>query len=221
MSVIILMKDISHTRHKAMSRKRKTSKPRSTVSIVNRRHKAQKKNLPWRWIGLGIVAVALLVAVILLRPKTTHSNEITVAQAYDKFQQGAFILDVRTQAEWDQAHIANSILIPLEQLQNRITEVPRDRDIVVVCRTGVRSRTGMNILQDAGYTRAVCMTGGLTAWKAAGYPLESSFPSSIPSQWMVASHDQEAHRLGVTRQSIIKIPKLPPSGDCERDLHHG
>ena len=120
--------------------------------------------------------MALLVAVILLWPKTTHSNEITVAKAYEKFQQGVYILDVRTQAEWDQAHIANSTLIPLDQLQNRITEVPRDRDIVVVCRTGVRSRTGMNILQDAGYTRAVCMTGGLTAWKAAGYPLEGSSP---------------------------------------------
>lgn len=163
-----------------MSRKRKTSKPRSTVSIVNLRHKAQKKNLPWRWIGLGIVAVALLVSVILLWPKTRRSNEITVAKAYEKFQQGAYILDVRTQAEWDQAHIANSTLIPLDQLQNRITEVPRDRDIVVVCHTGVRSRTGMNILQDAGYTRAVCMTGGLTAWKAAGYPLEGSSPESMP-----------------------------------------
>jgi len=73
-------------------------------------------------------------------------------------------------------HIANSTLIPLDQLQNRITELPRDRDIVVVCRTGKRSQTGMNTLQDAGFTRAVSMTGGLTAWKAAGYPLEGNSP---------------------------------------------
>ena len=159
-----------------MSRKRKPSKPLASGSIINRQHKAQKKNLLWRWIGLGIVAVALLAAAILLWPKTTHSNEITVAKAYEKYQGGVYILDVRTQAEWDQMHIANSTLIPLDQLQNRITELPSDRDIVVVCRTGKRSQTGMNILQDAGYTRAVCMSGGLTAWKAAGYPLEGSSP---------------------------------------------
>jgi rhodanese-related sulfurtransferase len=159
-----------------MARKRKTSKPVSSGPILKRQNKAHKKNPIWRWIGLGIVAVVLLIAAILLWPKTTHSNEITVAKAYEKYQQGVYILDVRTQAEWDQSHIANSTLIPLDQLQNRITELPRDRDIVVVCRTGKRSQTGMNILQDAGYTRALSMTGGLTAWRAAGYPLEGSSP---------------------------------------------
>jgi rhodanese-related sulfurtransferase len=159
-----------------MARKRKTSRPVSSKPILKRQYKAHKKNLTWRWIGLGIIAVALLAAAILLWPKTTHSNEISVTKAYEEYQQGVYILDVRTQAEWDQAHIANSTLIPLDQLQNRLTELPRDRDIVVVCQTGKRSQTGKNLLQDAGYTRAVCMTGGLTAWKAAGYPLESSSP---------------------------------------------
>jgi rhodanese-related sulfurtransferase len=162
--------------YNAMARKRKPSKPVSSVPILKRQYKAHKKNLPWRWIGLGIVAVALLVAAILLWPKTTHSNEISVAKAYEKYQQGVYVLDVRTQTEWDQSHITNSPVIPLDQLQNRINELPRDRDIVVVCRTGKWSQTGMNILQDAGFTRAVSMTGGLTAWKAAGYPLEGSSP---------------------------------------------
>jgi rhodanese-related sulfurtransferase len=143
---------------------------------LNRLYKAHKKNLPWRWIGLGIVAAILLTAAILLWPKATHSNEISVAKAYKKYLQGVYILDVRTQAEWDQSHIANGTLIPLDQLQNRITELPRDRVIVVVCRTGKRSQTGMNLLQGAGYKRAVSMNGGLTAWKAAGYPLEGSSP---------------------------------------------
>jgi rhodanese-related sulfurtransferase len=159
-----------------MSRKRKTPKPISSGSILYRQHKILKKNLSWRWIGLGIVAVVLLAAAILEWPKTTHSNEISVAKAYEKYQQGVYFLDVRTQAEWDQSHIANGTLIPLDQLQNRITELPRDRVIVVVCRTGKRSQTGMNILQGAGYKHAVSMNGGLTAWKAAGYPLEGSSP---------------------------------------------
>jgi hypothetical protein len=82
-----------------MSRKRKPPMPVTSGNKSNQHYKTHKKNLPWRWIGLGIVAVALLVAAILLWPKTTHANEITVAKAYEKYQGGAYILDVRTQAE--------------------------------------------------------------------------------------------------------------------------
>jgi rhodanese-related sulfurtransferase len=109
-------------------------------------------------------------------PKTTRSTEISAIQAYQKYQEGAFFLDVRTQAEWEQMHIAKSSLIPLDELQNRLSELPRDRDIVVVCLSGHRSKEGMTILQQAGFSRATCMTGGLTAWKEAGYPLETLTP---------------------------------------------
>jgi rhodanese-related sulfurtransferase len=64
----------------------------------------------------------------------------------------------------------------LDVLQSRLSELPFDRDIVVVCLSGHRSKEGMTLLQRAGFSRASCMTGGLTAWKAAGYPLEGSNP---------------------------------------------
>lgn len=136
------------------------------------RQKARKRNLTWLWVGLGVLAVGV-VGILLLRPQTAPSVEITPAQAYARFQQGAFFLDVRTQDEWNQAHIAGSTLIPLDDLQNRLDELPRDREMVVVCRSGVRSKEGVSILQKAGFTRVACMSGGILAWKAAGYPLES------------------------------------------------
>jgi rhodanese-related sulfurtransferase len=98
--------------------------------------------------------------------------EITVAQAHEKYQQGAFFLDVRTQAEYDEGHIAKSVLIPLEELPNRLSDVPRDRDVVVVCRSGTRAREGGAILLQARYTRVSCMSGGMQAWTNAGYPVE-------------------------------------------------
>ena len=159
-----------------MLKKRKTSKPASSGPTSYQQRKAHKQNLTWLWVGLGLAAVAILVAAILLGPKTTQSTEISVAQAYQKYQQGAFFLDVRSQAEWDQVQISKSTLIPLDELQSRLGELPRDRDIVVVCKSGVRSKEGMTILLQAGFSRASCMTGGLTAWKAAGYPLEGSNP---------------------------------------------
>lgn len=123
------------------------------------------------WIGLGVVAL-IAAAILLLRPRQTLVPEITVAQAHEKYQQGAFFLDVRTQAEYDEGHIAKSVLIPLEELPNRLSDVPRDRDVVVVCRSGTRAREGGAILLQAGYTRVSCMSGGIQAWTNAGYPVE-------------------------------------------------
>jgi rhodanese-related sulfurtransferase len=88
------------------------------------------------------------------------------------YKSGAILLDVRTPAEYDQQHIPRSRLIPLDGLGARMSELPQDEDIVVVCRSGNRSREGTMILRDAGFQRATCMTGGLEAWAAAGYPTE-------------------------------------------------
>jgi rhodanese-related sulfurtransferase len=110
--------------------------------------------------------------VLLIGKGNSSSSQISISQALDKYHSGAFILDVRTSEEWNQGHIPGSTLIPLDQLSGRLVEVPRNRDVVVVCRTGVRSAQGLQILQQAGFTRAASMTGGMTAWQAAGYPVE-------------------------------------------------
>ena len=159
-----------------MAKKHKTTKPTSSRQNFYRQHNPHKQNRIWLWIGLGFAALGIIVGAILLWPKTTQSTEISVAQAYQKHQEGAFFLDVRSQAEWGQAHIPDSTLIPLDELQARLDELPKNIDIVVVCKSGVRSKEGMVILQQAGFSRASCMTGGLIAWKSAGYPLEGSNP---------------------------------------------
>ncbi len=123
------------------------------------------------WIGAAVVVVAA-AAFLFLRPRQAQASEITAAQAYAKYQSGAYFLDVRTQAEYDQGHIARSVLIPLDELPNRLSEVPRDRDIVVVCKSGPRSKEGGAILLRAGYPRVSWLSGGLQAWTAAGDALE-------------------------------------------------
>ena len=101
--------------------------------------------------------------MLLLRPKTPPSVEITAAQAYAKYQQGAFFLDVRSPEEWSQFHIKGSTLIPLDQLLNRLNYVPKDKDIVVVCLSGHRALSGTSILQQAGFRCVSCLSGGLQA----------------------------------------------------------
>lgn len=97
---------------------------------------------------------------------------ISVSDAYTLYQKDAFVLDVRTQEEWNEYHAPNTTLIPLDQLPARLNEVPHDRQIVVVCRSGNRSQQGRDILLSAGFKQVTSMTGGLNEWRNSGYPIE-------------------------------------------------
>ena len=79
---------------------------------------------------------------------------------------GAYILvDVRTQGEYDDRHIAGAALIPLAEIQNRAENELPDKDalIMVYCRTGVRSKNAAEILVGLGYTN-IQDIGGIAAW---------------------------------------------------------
>jgi rhodanese-related sulfurtransferase len=120
----------------------------------------------------GIVVVAVIAILLLVfLPAGGGDKEITVFEAADKIDQGAFVLDVRTQEEWAEYHITGATLIPLDELEARVDEVPRDQEVVVVCRSGNRSQQGRNILLDAGFTEVSSMKGGLIEWQTQGYPV--------------------------------------------------
>lgn len=158
-----------------MSRKHPRSKQGYSETSSRLRPKTHKRNLTWLWITLGVLLI-VGVGISLLRSKPAFSIELTPTQAYAKYLQGAFFLDVRSQDEWNQFHISRSILIPLDQLQNRLSELPKNQDIVVVCLSGHRSQSGVTILQQAGFPYVSCLSGGLQAWTAAGYPIEGKVP---------------------------------------------
>ena len=131
-------------------------------------------------VQVSILLVVALIIFIILQSggsgggaaTTTLASEISVAEANTMYQNGAFVLDVRTIEEWNEFHAPNTTLIPLDQLSARVNEVPRDREIVVVCRSGNRSQQGRDILLNAGFTNVTSMAGGLNEWRAAGYPIE-------------------------------------------------
>lgn len=164
-----------------MTKKRHSSKPIQHAAS-RQKHKTQRRQpIPWLWIGLG-VAVLAIAGFLLLSAKAALPAEIAAAQAYEKYQQGAFFLDVRSQEEWAQAHVPNSVQIPLDELQGRLNDLPRDRDIVVVCLSGKRSKEGVSLLRQAGFDRVTCLSGGLQAWIAAGYPAEAG--AQATSNWL-------------------------------------
>ncbi len=83
------------------------------------------------------------------------------------------LLDVRTPREWAGKHIAGSLNLPLNHLQERIAEIPRGRRIAIHCAGGYRSSIAASILHQYGITNLVEMAGGLAAWEAAKLPLAS------------------------------------------------
>lgn len=77
------------------------------------------------------------------------------------------VLDVRTEHEWRDKHIAGSLNIPLQQLRERLGEVPRDRRLVVQCGSGYRSAIAASLLKQHGVTALADLVGGFAAWEAS------------------------------------------------------
>jgi rhodanese-related sulfurtransferase len=147
------------------------------AKAARRKAQQQKKGNQYiLWVVLALVGLGLGVVWLMSGNTTTASSmppEISVEEAVAKQQAGAFLLDVREPSEWNDAHIAGATLIPLGELQSRVNELPKDQEIVVVCRSGNRSAQGRDILLNAGFDQVTSMAGGLNQWKAAGYPTVS------------------------------------------------
>lgn len=86
------------------------------------------------------------------------------------------VLDVRSISEYtgDLGHIANAQLIPLDELQSRLQEIPTDRPLIAVCRSGRRSAQATVLLQKHGIHQAVNLRGGMLAWQDADLPVTRS-----------------------------------------------
>ena len=107
-----------------MSKKKKNTKSRSKLSAYLRKPAVQ----------FGLVALVVLVVYLIASSAgggTSASGmaaEISVDEAYQMYQDGAFVVDVRTQKEWDEYHVPNVPLIPLDELPNRLNEIPKDEE---------------------------------------------------------------------------------------------
>ena len=99
-----------------------------------------------------------------------RENETVLPTDVSKRRSDFHLLDVREPDEWDAGHIEGSQHIPLGELGARIAEVPRERTVVAVCRSGSRSDRAARGLRASGFA-AENLDGGVTAWTRAGLPL--------------------------------------------------
>ena len=105
-------------------------------------------------------------------------KDITVEEAYILIQnntddQNFIILDIRTQEEYESGHIQNSIMIDFYQdtFENELDKLDKNNIYLIYCRTGRRTGIAIDIMGEIGFFEVYNMEGGITQWKANGYPI--------------------------------------------------
>ena len=82
------------------------------------------------------------------------------------------LVDVRTPEEYGQGHVPGAALKPLDRLADLSADLPKQLEVHLICRSGMRSQQAAKILAAQGFTRLVNIEGGTMEWARAGYPLD-------------------------------------------------
>lgn len=108
-----------------------------------------------------------------MRPIIPEVPSISVDEAERRRAAGARLIDVRERVEFDAVRVPGSELMPMSTIQQWYTDLASDAEIMVLCRSGNRSASVVNALvEQAGFTNVVNITGGIIAWSEAGLPIE-------------------------------------------------
>ena len=116
------------------------------------------------------------VASLKGRPDLVRKiDRVTTEQLSEKLTKSdpPAILDVRTEKEWQEGHVAGSVNVPLNHLQKRIADVRKGKPLVVHCEGGYRSAIACSILEQAGRSDISDLVGGYKAWATANQSVES------------------------------------------------
>ncbi len=152
-------------------------------------------------IGKNLFKIFIFVILFFLPLNFQHSIVTVKAQSYTSISvheayaminnrtlyPNLFLLDVRDQSEYNVNHICNATLIPLLELESRITDLEpyNDTEIIVYCLSGGRSSSASQILVNNGFIKIYNMQGGITEWISSGYEIcpteneQTDSPSTI------------------------------------------
>lgn len=125
-----------------------------------------------------IFLLASLAELLLATVATAALQNISATdmQRLVKQTPDIYLLDVRTLGEYTQKRIKGAHLIPIDQIEKRINEIPNNRPIIVYCETGVRSSLVGRYLERLGFNSVANLSQGIMGWQVRGYPIESGMP---------------------------------------------
>lgn len=124
----------------------------------------------WLLAGLWIILFCTLLAYLKKKAgRTVSTHEATRLIN----REDAVVLDIRDKKVFDKGHIVNAINIPLSKLDERITELDKNKakPFIVVCQMGQQSGDAVKKLEARAYPQVFRMTGGIGEWQAQGLPL--------------------------------------------------
>jgi len=121
-------------------------------------------------------------------------REVSRDEAQKLIDEGAQLVDVRAEHEWEVGHIAGATHLPLDELPERAGEIDKERPVVLYCRGGTRSTMAATALADAGYDAAK-LSEGIVGWDEAGLPL-------APDDGYVAESGEAAAVLQARKRAV-------------------
>lgn len=122
-----------------------------------------------RKLVLAVLMICMLPTLAFAGAQDISSRE---AKSLLEKNRNIFLLDVRTPQENSQARLPGTVLIPINEFERRIKEVPRNRTILVYCAVGSRSKPVAEYLSRNGYKDVYNMTDGIVGWYRNGFPLQ-------------------------------------------------
>jgi len=110
-----------------------------------------------------------------VREASPVETQVAVSKAYSQF------IDVRTPEEYAGGHAARAVNIPLDTLMGSLDRLEKNEPVYLICQTGRRSGQAAEMLNGAGFSNVINVTGGTTAWQAADLPMETKPPHNVPA----------------------------------------
>jgi rhodanese-related sulfurtransferase len=128
-------------------------------------------------IGLGDAVAGYVVGPAAVRDAGLPVGQLPNLTAPEvarrrEAERDLLLLDVREPDEWADGHAPGAVHIPMREVPRRLSELPRDRPIALICRGGPRSSLVGSVLLSHGFARLVNVWGGMTGWMEAGLPVE-------------------------------------------------
>jgi rhodanese-related sulfurtransferase len=144
----------------------------------------QKKN-NWKIIPVLLLVVMALVACGAQPAAPAPAADLAAVETLNlpveldpatveqiRNRDDVILIDVREDFEYAEGHIPGATLIPLKQIPDRLAEIPTDKTVVAVCRSGNRSGQATDFLREQGFDNVHNMQGGMNAWSQTGYEIE-------------------------------------------------
>jgi len=122
----------------------------------------------------GLLFASLVSAGALAAdPVLVPISQEALLERQQKDGAATYVLDVRSPEEYASGHVPGAVNIPYDQIAARMAEVPKDKDVVLYCKSGRRAGIAAEVLAGQGYTRLQHLEGDIVAWVDKGRPVET------------------------------------------------